>query len=196
MPDEVVRTMPDASDDVDSLLRDARGGDRAAVDALTTLVYTKLRRIAAGYLRRERPNHTLQPTALVHEAYFRLVGQRDVEWQNRAHFLGVAAQEMRRILVDYARRRGRRRRPDALQRVSLSEVAVLPAEFDVEIIALDTALRELSEKAPRAASVVELRFFGGLTPRETAEVLGISRPTADRDFAMAREWLLSRLRGV
>lgn len=164
-----------------------------ALESLLPLVYDELRRIAAGFLRHERRDHTLQPTALVNEAYLRLLGQRSVDWQNRAQFLGIAAQAMRRVLVDHARARAAGKRGGPQTRVTLDEVhAVSPGE-DVDVLALDEALEELAEFDARLARVVELRFFGGLTNPEVAEALGISVATVDRERATAVAWLRRRL---
>ena len=157
------------------------------------LVYEELRRRAAAYLRRERADHTLQPTALVHEAYLRLVGQRRVVWQNRAHFFGIAAQMMRRILIDYAKGQHRGKRFGAAVRVPLDDRvgAVSPPECD--LLLLDQALDELTAIDPRQARVVELRYFGGLTESEVAEVLAISQATIKRDWRIAKGWLYRRV---
>jgi RNA polymerase sigma factor (TIGR02999 family) len=174
---------------VTALLTDWSRGDSSALDQLLPLVYTELRRIAARQLRGERTNHTLQPTALVHEVYLRLIDQRDVNWQDRAHFLGVAAGVMRRILVDHARRHGARKRGDGAQRVSLDEAAEVTTAQDVPVLALDLALRRLASVDPELASIVELRAFGGLTIDEAAHVLKVSPSTAKRDWRTAKAWL-------
>ena len=181
---------------VTQLLCEVADGNRAAVDELTPLVYQELKRIAGGQLRNERPGHTLQATALVHEAYLKLVDQRDVNWQNRAHFFGVAANLMRRILVDEARHRHRVKRgagvrPDVLDDVA---VAAMPAPIDaIDTIALDRALHELETIDPGQARLVELRFFGGLTLEETATVLDVSPATVKREWAIAKGWLFRAL---
>lgn len=180
---------------VTRLLLDWRGGDEKALEALTPLIYAELRRLAGGYMRRERPDHTLQPTALVHEAYLRMIDQR-VEWQSRAHFMGVAAQMMRRILVDYAKERKAAKRGDGALKLSLSDEAVqLPEErlpaFDLS--AVDEALDELAKLDPERAKIVELRYFGGLSNEESAEVLGVSPATVQRRWAGARAWLFHEL---
>jgi RNA polymerase sigma-70 factor, ECF subfamily len=185
--------MPSESEQVTRLLTDLRGGRREALDEIIPVVYAELRRIAARYLRAERQSHTLQPTALVNEAYMRLVAQRDVEWQNRAHFYGVAAQLMRRILVDYARARGREKRGGEEVRVPLDEAVVGIREHDVDLVRLDEALGELARLDEQQARVVELRYFGGLSIEETAEVLGVSDSTVKREWAMARSWLQREL---
>ncbi len=158
------------------------------------VVYEELRRLAKQHLRRERPDHTLQATALVHEAYLRLVDQRAVTWQNRAHFFGVAAQLMRRILVDYARRRQAAKRGGAALKVSLNELVLAAEERSEEVVALDEALERLAAMDPRQGRVVELRIFSGLTVEETAEVLGISPATVKREWTMARAWLSREIR--
>jgi RNA polymerase sigma factor (TIGR02999 family) len=178
---------------VTALLRDWSGGDQAALERLMPLVYAELRKLAASYLRSERPNHTLQPTALVNEAYLRLVDQRNVNWQNRAHFFGIAAQMMRRILVDHARRRQAGKRDAAPYLLQAS--ADLPGGFrDLELLALDEALRGLAALDTRQARIVELRFFGGLTVEETAEAAGVSPATVKREWRTARAWLAREIR--
>jgi RNA polymerase sigma factor (TIGR02999 family) len=170
-------------------------GDSTALGVLLPAVYEELRRLAAAELRRERPGHTLQPTALAHEAYLRLVDQRDVTWQNRAHFLGLAAQAMRRILVDHARRRRAEKRGGDAVRVTMDESDLPAAPTPVLADELDTALEDLARLEPRHARIVELRFFGGLTIEETAEVVGVSPATVKRDWILARAWLHRELRG-
>jgi RNA polymerase sigma-70 factor (ECF subfamily) len=157
------------------------------------LVYNELRRVARRYLRSERPDHTLQPTALVHEAYIRLLGQREIMWQNRAHFFGVAAQLMRRILVDHARAHQAEKRGGHKQKVPLDEALEYTADKSAELVALDEALDRLAARDPRQARVVELRFFAGLTEQETAELLGISVRTVKRDWDVARAWLYKEI---
>jgi len=170
-------------------------GDPGALGALTPALYAELRRLAAAYLRRERTGHTLQPTALVHEAYMRLVDQRQVAWENRAHVLGVAAQLMRRILVDHARARARIKRAGMLTRVTFEGIDVPAAERDVDLVELDDALRELAAVDEQLSRIVELRYFAGLTVEESADVLGTSTRTVDRAWATARAWLRRRLEG-
>ena len=177
------------SQNVTQLLIEASSGDKVAMERLVAVVYPKLRGIAVRYLRRERPEHTLQPTALVNEAYLRLVDQRDVTWQNRAHFFGVAASLMRRILVDYARTKQAAKRDGARTRVTLDDSRVPAAERDVDLIALDDALADLTAKDAKLARLVELRYFAGLTTREVADVLGVSTSTVEREWVAARAWL-------
>jgi RNA polymerase sigma-70 factor, ECF subfamily len=167
--------------------------DEAAGDRLIPLVYQDLRRRAGAYFRRERPGHTLQPTALVHEAYLRLVDQRHVAWKNRAQFLALAAQMMRRILVDHARRGKMAKRSGRWRRVELESAALLGADADVHAVALHDLLNHLAEFDSRKSRVVELRYFGGLTLEETAHVLGVSAATVDREWRLARAWLRRQL---
>lgn len=172
------------------MLLDWGQGDQEAMAKLLPLVYDELRRLAASYLRRERPGHTLQPTALVHEAYFRLVDQKKANWQNRAHFFGIAAQIMRRVLIDHARSHLYAKRGGGAQRLPLDEAIGLPeGQRDVEIVALDKALNKLELLDPRQGRIVELRYFGGLSIEATAEVLGISPATVKREWGVARAWL-------
>jgi RNA polymerase sigma factor (TIGR02999 family) len=178
---------------VSGLLRAWGNGDVEAREKLMPLVYAELRRRAAAYLNRERKDHTLQPTALVHEAYLRLIGQQRVVWQNRAHFFGVAAQTMRRILVDHARGRGRDRRFGGAIRVTLDERVATTQPPDCDMLLLDQALGELASLDPRQAQIVELRYFGGLSEREIATVLDVSRSTVTREWVIARGWLFRRI---
>ncbi|MDT7690576.1 MAG: hypothetical protein QOE46_3335 [Acidobacteriota bacterium] len=164
-------------------------GDQMALESLVPLIEQELHRIARHYMRKENPGHTLQTTALVNEAYFRLVDQKSVRWQNRAHFFGIAARIMRRVLLNYARDRHRAKRGGQAVQVSLSEVAVVGAEKSAELIALDEALTRLAAFDERKCRVVELRYFGGLSVEETAEVLGVSVITVARDWKMAKAWL-------
>lgn len=183
-----------APEGVTQLLKDWNSGDQAALDKLMPLVYDELRRLANNYLRRERANHTLQPTALVNEAYMRLVDQRNARWQNRAQFFGVAAQLMRRILVDHARlHQAQKRGGNDQQRLSLTNVEHVADKPDIDLLALNEALNELSELDPQQGRIVELKFFGGLSIEETAEVLGVGHATVERDWKMARAWLRSKL---
>jgi RNA polymerase sigma factor (TIGR02999 family) len=179
--------------DVTGLLQAWGGGDPAALDQLVPIVYDELHRQAQRYLRRENPGHTLQTTALVHEAYLRLVDQREARWQNRAQFFGVAAQAMRRILVDHARRHQAAKRGGSAVPVPLEEGEVAAAGSDVDLVALDDALTRLATLDPQQARVVELRYFTGLGIEETAEALGISPATVKREWAMARAWLKREL---
>ena len=179
--------------DVTRLLKAWSGGDSKALDELFPIVYTEVRKLARSYLRRERPDHTLQPTALVNEAYMRLVDQRHVDWQNRAHFFGIAAQVMRRVLVDHARMRQADKRGSGDRPVVLDEALALVAERTPDVVALDDALRALAELDPRQAQIVELRFFGGLSIEEAAEVIGLSPATVKREWSAARAWLRREL---
>lgn len=179
--------------DVTQLLAAWSDGDQKARERLIPLVYGELRRLAHRYLRRERPDHTLQPTALVHETYFKLVNQTEVRWQNRAHFIGLAAQLMRRILVEHARRLHADKRAGASQKVTLDEYLGLSAGQDINLMALDDAVTALADLDPQQSRIVELRFFGGLTVDETAEVLGVSPRTVDREWRMAKAWFQSEL---
>ena len=174
-------------------------GDQKALDQLMPLVYSELRRLAGNYLRRERQNHTLQATALVNEAYLKLIDQRNAHWQNRAHFYGVAAQLMRRILVDHARQhKAAKRGGSEQQRLSITSAGQLggknlAAEPVLDLLALHEALQELAVIDPQQERIVELKFFGGLSIEETAEVLGIGHATVERDWKMARAWLRRKL---
>jgi RNA polymerase sigma factor (TIGR02999 family) len=170
-------------------------GDRKALDRMLPLVYDELHRLAARYLSRERPDHTLQPTALVHEAYLRLVNQREVDWRNRAQFIGVAAGMMRRILVNHARDRAAAKRGGGAVPVSLSLIESPSGGSDMELIALEGALSRLEQLDPRRSRVVELKFFGGLGNEEIAEVLQVSRATVNRDWTFARAWLYAAIEG-
>jgi RNA polymerase sigma factor (TIGR02999 family) len=178
--------------EVTSLLHALRHGDRAAEDRLFSLVYAELHRLARSYMRRERPNHTLQPTALINEAYMRLANA-PIDWQNRAHFIGVAANAMRRILVDHARAHMAAARGGEFQQVEWTESLGLPAERSRELVALDEALHQLEKLNPRQAKIIELRYIGGLSFEEAAAVLEISPRTAKRDWALARIWLFKRV---
>jgi RNA polymerase sigma factor (TIGR02999 family) len=189
---------PPEADDVSEATRTFlrwRGGDPRALDQLLPLVYDELRRVAAAYLRNERDSHTLQPTALAHEAYLRLIDQRHVSWENRAHFLGLAAQAMRRILTDHARRRRAIKRGGGAVHVSIDDHEVAGVAGAVAVDDLDRALEDLARLDARQARVVELRYFSGLTIEETAEVIGVSPATAKRDWTLARAWLYRELRG-
>jgi len=175
--------------DVTGLLVRWRSGDREALDALTPLVYDELRRLAKSYLRRERPDHTLDGTALVHEAYMRLVDQRSVEWRNRNHFFALAAELIRRILVDHARARIAAKRGGASVKLSLDEALAPADEKDLNILALDDALLALAKADPQQSRIVELRYFAGLTIEETADVMEISPATVKRDWTTAKAFL-------
>jgi RNA polymerase sigma factor (TIGR02999 family) len=181
------------SQEVTQLLRVWRDGDQTALDRLLPLVYDELRRLAGHYLRGEREGHTLQSSALVNEAYLLLVEQDQIDWQSRAHFFGVAAQVMRRVLVDYARARNRDKRGGKIAHIALDNVATLAEEQAAEMVALDEALERLAQFDPRKSRVVELRFFGGLSEEETAEALGVSVPTVVRDWRKAKAWLRREL---
>ena len=174
--------------DVTRLLIDWGNGNQAALDELIPLVYGELRRLAGHYMRRESPGHTLQASALINEAYLRLIDQKSVKWQNRAHFFGVAAQLMRRILVDHARSRLRAKRGGTTQIVSLDDQAVMSKEV-AEVQALDEALNNLAEMDPRKCQIVEMKFFGGLTTEEVAEVLKVTSRTVEREWRKAKAWL-------
>ena len=180
--------------EITRLLADWSNGDRQALEKLTPLVYDELRRLAGRYLRQERSGHTLQSTALVHEAYMKLVGQNNVRWQNRAHFFGIAAQMIRRILVDYARARKAEKRGSGAERLSLDEAIALPGGQDLDLVALDDALEGLAKIDERQSRLVELRFFAGLTIEETAEVMQMSLATAKRDWVSAKAWLSREVR--
>jgi RNA polymerase sigma-70 factor, ECF subfamily len=184
----------DKSPDITELLLAWSGGDGEALEKLTPLVYQELRRLAGAYLRRERSNHTLQPTALAHEAYLKLIDQQNVSWQNRAHFFGVAAQLMRRILVDHARARLAEKRGGVDQRFSLDDAIHLSDQRANEVVALDETLKTLAAVDAQKSRVVELKYFGGLTLEEIAEVLGVSRATVIREWRMAKAWLYSELK--
>jgi len=175
--------------EVTQLLRDWSEGKEEARNELLGLVYEPLRAIAERHLHREREGHTLQPTALVHELYLRFVDQRSVDWRDRAHFFAVAAQVMRRILVDYARRRKSDKRGGSLMPVTLTAALEACAEENFDVLALDLALENLEAIFPQQAKIVELRFYGGLTIDETAEAMGISAATISREWTMARAWL-------
>jgi len=181
-----------ASKDVTRLLAEWSKGDRAALEALMPLVYSELRRVAGSYLKHEKSSHTLSPTALVHEAYLRLVTQK-VPWQSRAHFFSVAAQMMRRILVDHARSHRYAKRGGGAMTLSLDEALATAKEREIDLVALDDALQTLAKLDERQSRMVELRFFGGLSIEETSEVLGVSAPTVKREWASARAWLFREI---
>lgn len=181
--------MSEPSIDVTQLLKQLSSGNQDVLAELIPLVYDELRRLAAYHLRQERSDHTLQATALVHEAYLHLVDQRHVDWKNRSHFFGVAAHLMRRILLMHARRHHAAKRGGSAQKISLEEAVVFTRERSAEIVALDELLTRLAELDPQQARIVELRFFAGLSVEETADLLGISSATVKRDWAMAKAWL-------
>ena len=186
MPDQ------DNSHDLTEILQKWSEGDAAALEKLTPVVYAELHRIAKRYMGREREGHTLQTTALVNEAYVRLIDWKSAKWENRAHFFGVSAQLMRRILVDFARKRPSKRAA-ALQKVSLEEAFVVTDEKDADLVALDEALTELATFDERKARIVEMKFFGGLSVEEIAEVLGVSGVTVMREWQKAKAWLYLQL---
>jgi RNA polymerase sigma factor (TIGR02999 family) len=179
----------DPPSEVTQLLQVWRGGDRKALEALFPLVYKELRRLAHFQLRNERPNHTLQSAALVHEAYLRLVGMGHPRWESRTHFFAIAAQLMRQILVDYARRHGAAKRGGSVCKLSLDDATMMPRRKDVDVVALDDALIGLAKIDPRQSRVVELRFFAGLSLEQVSEVLEIAPATVQRDWTAARAWL-------
>ena len=185
---------PNSDSGPTELLRAWSQGDGSALDRLVPLVYEELHRLARRYMRQERPDHTLQATSLVNEAYLRLIDVNRVEWRDRAHFLAVAAQMMRRILVEFARNRQRHKRGGGAVRVSLDDVQELPDSKERDLVALSGALGGLATLDPRMSQVVELKFFGGLTVAETADVLNISPETVMRDWKTAKAWLLRELR--
>ena len=184
----------DPPGNVTVLLQQWSDGHQEALDLLLPRIYAELRKLASAYLRRERADHTLQPTALVHEAFLKLVDQRAVRWQNRAHFFGIAAQAMRRILVDHARAHDADKRGSGERAVALDDGMIGSAGVDIDILALDQALTRLAARDPQQGRVVELRYFGGLTMDETAEVLRISQATVGREWMLAKAWLFAELR--
>src|SRR5271157_593123 len=183
-----------AAGDISGILRAWSDGDQSALDRLTPIVYDELHRLARRYMRHERPGHSLQTSALVNEAYLRLVDYERMEWQNRAHFFAVSAQLMRRILVDHARRHNLKR-GGGVEHVALEEAAVVGGEQGPDLVALDDAMNALARIDPRKVQVVEMRFFGGLSMEETAEVLKVSTITVKRDWRAARAWLYRELTG-
>jgi RNA polymerase sigma factor (TIGR02999 family) len=188
----ILGTMDPASADVTRLLQQWSSGQEQALDLLLPQIQHELRKLAASYLRKERPDHTLQPTALVNEAFLKLVDQRAVKWQNRAHFFGIAAQAMRRILVDHARAHAAGKRGADVRKVPLDE-SIAGRAVDVDLLALDEALTRLAAMDPQQSRIVELRFFGGLTMEETAEVMRISPATIGREWRLAKAWLSAEL---
>lgn len=185
---------PPTSPDVTQLLRNWQAGNQSARDQLLEIVYEELRRQAARYLRRERPDHTLQPTALVHEAYLQLIDQSRVNWENRAHFFGAAARLMRRILVDHARAHQAEKRGSGEDNLALDDAIGIPQSKDLNILALNDALEELTRLDEQQSRIVELRYFGGLSIEETATVIGVSPATVKREWAMAKAWLQTQLK--
>lgn len=179
--------------DITRMLEELRAGDSRAADLLLTAVYDELRRLAARRIGRERPGQTLQATALVHEAYLRLLGDANANWQNRRHFFGAAAEAMRRILIERARRRARQRHGGGLKRVELDEADVIALPESVDLLALDEALKEFAREDPGKAELVKLHFFTGVSIEEAAEMLGLSRATAYRHWTYARAWLFERI---
>lgn len=175
------------------MLREVKTGKRQSLDEFLPLVYDELKKIAAYRLSLERANHTLQATALVHEAYLRLIDQHSVNWQDRAHFLGIASEMMRRILVNYAESHNAKKRGSGMTLISLEDVDNIKADSEIDLIFLDQALNELAEFDPLQARIVELKFFGGLTNEETAEVLGNSDSTVKREWRIAKAWLTKKL---
>lgn len=181
--------MPTAHDEVNQLLLAWGNGDHQAQEKLLPLIYNELRRLAHNFLHRERPGHTLQTTALVHEAYLKLIDQKDARWQNRAHFFAISAQAMRRILIDSARRHTADKRGGKAEKISLEEVALVSNDPDDNLLALDKALDGLAQIDAQQSRIVELRYFGGLTIEETGHVMNLSPATIKREWAMARAWL-------
>ena len=176
------------------MLIELTDGNQEVVNEILPHIYDELRRLANSYLRRERSNHTLQPTALVHEAYMKLIDQKRVRWQNRAHFFGIAAQVMRRILLDHARKHQADKRGGEVEKLPIEEeILIVSHDKSAELIALDDALESLAKLDPQKARIVELRYFGGLSIEETAEVVGVSVPTINRQWRMAKAWLYSQI---
>lgn len=175
------------------LLQRVEAGQSSALGPLIEVVYHDLHQLASRFLRREIPNHTLQPTALVHEVFLKLIDQRQVSWQGRTHFLAIGAQAMRRILVDHARSRSRSKRGGARQRMELTEDVAISTQRDADVEAVDDALQKLAQLDPRQASIVELRFFGGMTMDEVAQILGVSKRTVEAEWTMIRAWLRREL---
>ena len=184
---------PTSTNEVTQLLLAWSDGDQAALDKLTPLVYEELRRMAHRYMNRERPGHTMQTTALVNEAYIRLVNRKNVHWENRAHFFAIAAQLMRTILVDHARSHAYQKRGGGARNITLDEAMVVSQQRAADVVALDETLKELAKIDPQQSRIVELRFFGGLTIEETAEVLGLSPATIKREWSTAKAWLYHEL---
>jgi RNA polymerase sigma factor (TIGR02999 family) len=196
LPEKMECSGDPLSHNITHLLKEWSNGDEQALDQLTPLVYEELRHQAARYLQRERIGHTLQTTALVNEAYLRLIDARDLDWKNRAHFFAIAANLMRRVLVDYARRRDAHKRGGSSTiRLTLDEKIIAVNEIDVDLLAIDEALNKLAEIDSQQARIVELRFFSGLSVEETAQALGISPKTVKRDWSVARAWLRREIGG-
>ena len=183
----------DSSSEITQVLSSISQGDRSAVERLMPLVYDEFRALASNYLRRESPGHTLQPTALVNEAFLKLVDQKNVDWQGKSHFFAIGAQAMRRILVDHARSKHREKRGGDRQKISLNEEITLSPQRDEDLMAVDEALEKLADLDARQAKIVELRFFGGLTVQEVAEVLGVSKRTVEAEWTMVKAWLRREL---
>ena len=182
------------SSEITQMLIELTDGNSADVNQILPHIYDELRKLAGSYLRRERSDHTLQPTALVHEAYMKLIDQKQVKWQNRAHFFGIAAQVMRRILMDHARKHKAEKRGGEADKLPLEEeILLVSQESSSQLIALDDALKALAELDPQKAKIVELRYFGGLSIEETAEVTGVSVPTVNRQWKTAKAWLYGQL---
>lgn len=179
--------------DITRILEAIDAGDSSAPERLLPVVYNELRRLAHGYMKNERSDHTLQATALVHEAYIQLVDWKNVSWQNRAHFFAAAAQMMRKILVDHAREKKAQKRGGGMRTIALDEAVSFPHSNDLDIVSVDDALVDLASFDPQQARIVELRFFGGLTIEETAHALGISESTVKRDWQIAKAWLYNRI---
>lgn len=181
-------------DQITQMLLELTDGNKEVVNQILPHIYDELRKLASSYLRKERSNHTLQPTALVHEAYMKLIDQNRVQWQNRAHFFGIAAQVMRRILMDHARKHTADKRGGEFEKLPIEEeILIVSQDKSSELIALDEALEELAKIDPDKAKIVELRYFGGLSIEETAEVMGVSVPTINRHWKMAKAWLYSQV---
>jgi RNA polymerase sigma-70 factor (ECF subfamily) len=184
------------TNEITQMLIELTDGNQEVVNQILPRIYDELRKLAGSYLRRERSDHTLQPTALVHEAYMKLIDQRQVRWQNRAHFFGIAAQVMRRILMDHARKHKAEKRGGEADKLPLEdEILVVATNRSDQLMALDEALNSLAEMDPQKAKIVELRYFGGLSIEETAEVMGVSVPTINRQWRTAKAWLYGQLSG-
>jgi RNA polymerase sigma factor (TIGR02999 family) len=184
----------ESSHEITQMLIELTDGNTEVVDVILPHIYGELRRLASSYLRRERSDHTLQPTALVHEAYIKLIDQKRVKWQNRAHFFGIAAQVMRRILMDHARKHNAEKRGGEFEKLPLEEeILIVSHDKSAELIALDDALEALAQLDEQKAKIVELRYFGGLSIEETAEVMGVSVPTINRQWRMAKAWLYGQI---